>query len=166
MTRWLRRLAAVLGITLLAVLILWQNGLLPAPWPAGVLTAVLIAVVLAAVGWTLTAVLDDLAPAAWFGADDAEPPIARAGLDHRLGRIRHLLRDAVERDDRPDAAHELLHDLTRERLTARGFDPDADPAIADTLPPPLRRYLAGDPSATRPVDRRHLSDVVSRIEEL
>ncbi|MFC7403672.1 hypothetical protein [Georgenia alba] len=166
MTSWPRRVLVAAGATGVLFVVLWQVGVMPAPWQAGLLTSVLIGLVTFLTAWALTEAFDQLVPASWFGARDVPPPPARAGLDHRLGRIRHLLRDTVERDDRPDAVHDLLRELTAERLAARGVDPADPAAVRAAVHPGLYAYLATEPHGTEPVGRRRLSDVVRRIEEL
>ena len=105
---------------------------------------------------------------AWWASTPREEAIAPAALDYRLVRLRRDLRDALERDDRPDTVHAVLVDLAAERLRAHhGVDLTTQPEEARALAgPELWAYLTTPPSGTRRRSRGTLQTAVEGIEKL
>lgn len=148
-------------------LVLWSRDLAPGPWLLGVLFSMLIAGIVVAVAGTLLDHTELVQEADWFGAEQVAHKISRSASDVRLTRLRYLVRDSVDREDRGEALHALLRDLAAERLSRRGLDLEADPAAAyAAMDPPLARYLANPDQGRSRISTRHLSDVVARIEKL
>lgn len=147
--------------------LLWYVGSLPHS-PPEVLLVILIGGV--AVTLALTSVGrvgEGVERAHWVSTPrhEATPPSA---LDYRLLRLRRDLRDALERDDRPDQIHGVLRDLAAERLrTHHDIDLDAEPERAQkVVDARLWHYLTHPPTDTRRRSRSALENAIEGIEKL
>lgn len=156
------------GVVALGVgALLYYIGSLPHTLPEAVLVVLLGTVGLALIHRALRAATREVEPAYWVSTPHAEsaPP---AAMDYRLLRLRRDLRDALERDDRPDHVYAVLRELTAERLRARhDIDLDDQPELArQALSPGLVRYLDAPPSDTRRRSRSALHHAIEGIEKL
>jgi hypothetical protein len=147
--------------------LLWYVGSLPEqPWLAA-LVMLLVTVTGGLMIWSFADHAQDTEPASWHLPlrQESTPPMA---LDYRLVRLRRDLRDALERNDRPDTVHALVCDLAVERLQAhQGIDARTDPAAAQAvLPPELWRYLTTPPSGTARRSGKELGRALDQIERL
>lgn len=164
---WSARIAvaALLGV---GALVLFRFiGVLRADWATSIATMV----VLVAAVTVLAASISDhgarLHRAYWDDQplDESAPPTS---LDPQMTRLTRDLRDAVEREDRPDTIHAQIRDLARERLLRRHqIDLDAEPELAaQVVPADLRRYLDSAPRDTGRVPSHEIARALSRIEDL
>ncbi|QFG67951.1 hypothetical protein [Ornithinimicrobium pratense] len=167
---WDRLRAAYLPFALLALgvgALLYYIGSLPHTLPAAVLVVLLGTAVLALIHRVLAQDGRGVEPAYWVSTPHAEstPP---AAMDYRLLRLRRDLRDALEREDRPDHIYPVLRELTAERLRARhDIDLDDQPELArQVLSPGLIRYLDAPPTDTRRRSRSALHHAIEGIEKL
>lgn len=105
---------------------------------------------------------------AWWASTPRQESVAPSAMDYRLLSIRRDLRDALERDDRPDPVHPLLRELAAERLRSHhGVDLDTQPDAARALVDPhLWRYLTTPPTDTRKRSRTALHTAIEGIEKL
>lgn len=161
------RIAVSLALGAILFLVLWSRDLAPGPWLLGVLFSVLVAGIVVGVAGTLLDHTELVQEADWFGAEQVEHKISRSASDVRLTRLRYLVRDSVDRDDRGEALHALLWDLSADRLSRHGLDLEHDPASAyAAMDPALARYLADPDQGRSRISARSLTDVVARIEKL
>lgn len=147
--------------------LLYYIGALPHTVPETVLMVLLATAVLALIHRLLTRDGREVEPAYWVSTPHAEstPP---AAMDYRLLRLRRDLRDALEREDRPDHIYPVLRELTAERLRARhDIDLDDQPELArQVLSPGLLKYLDTPPTDTRRRSRSSLHHAIEGIEKL
>ncbi|MFK5633113.1 MULTISPECIES: hypothetical protein [unclassified Ornithinimicrobium] len=147
--------------------VLFVVGSLRYSMAEALLVVLLAAVVLALVPWSVTRTARRSERAYWVSTPRQEsvPP---AALDYRLVRIRRDLRDAVERDDRPDEIYPLLRELTTERLRSRhDLDLDSEPErVRALVDPQLWRYLTTPPTDTRRRSRAAVHTALEGIEKL
>lgn len=147
--------------------LLWWIGSLPYSVAEAVLVVLLATGVLALVHRVLTGAGHEVEPAHWVSTPHAEssPP---AAMDYRLLRLRRDLRDALERDDRPDQIYPVVRELAAERLRSNhGIDLDEQPERArTTLSRDLAGYLDNPPTDTRRRSRSALDHAIDGIEEL
>jgi hypothetical protein len=166
--RDLRRLL-VPGLVLAALAggVLWFVGSLPHSLPQVVLVVLLAGAVGVLLVWALGHTGRHLEPAYWASTPRQEsvPPTA---MDYRLVRLRRDLRDALDRDDRPDLVYPVLRELTQERLRAHhDLDLDTQPEQARAvLDPQLVRYLSTPPTDTRRRSKALLHSAIEGIEKL
>ncbi|MFX0537943.1 hypothetical protein ACQBAT_04215 [Ornithinimicrobium sp. Y1847] len=159
-----------LALTVLAVgaVMFYIGSLRHTPLEAVVVVA-LAAVVIALLPWALTRTTRYSERAYWASTPRQEsvPPSA---LDYRLVRLRRDLRDAIERDDRPDLVHPLLRELAAERLLAHHDidldDPDAADAARARMDDQLWHYLTTPPTDRRKRSRSSLHAAIEGIEKL
>lgn len=147
--------------------VLWYVGSLPHSLPEVVLVVLLGGVALTLALASAARLGDGVERAYWVSTPrgDSVPP---AALDYRLLRLRRDLRDAVERDDRPDHVHAVVRGLAAERLQARhGVDLQTEPDRAAALVgPALWHYLTHPPTDTRRRSRSALENALEGIENL
>lgn len=162
--------AAYLPFTLVALgvgALLYYIGSLPHTLPEAILVVLLGTAVLALIHRVLSRAAREAEPAYWVSTPHAEatPP---AAMDYRLLRLRRDLRDALEREDRPDHVYPVVRELTAERLRARhDIDLDLEPERArQVLTPGLARYLDTPPTDTRRRSRSALHHAIEGIENL
>lgn len=166
-----RELATRLWPTLLGALataaVLWYIGSLPHSIPEVVLVALLGGAAGALITWALSRTGQHVERAYWVSTprQEAVPP---AALDYRLLRLRRDLRDAIERDDRPDEIHPVLVDLASERLRSlHGLDLATEPERAEqAMDPALWTYLTHPPTDTRRRSKGALQTAIEGIEKL
>ena len=105
---------------------------------------------------------------AWWASTPREEAAAPTALDYRLVRLRRDLRDALERDDRPDTVHAVLHELAAERLRAlHDIDLTTQPEQARAATgPELWHYLTTPPTGTGRRSRGALLTAIEGIEKL
>lgn len=162
--------AAYLPFVLVALgvgALLYYIGSLPHTLPEAILVVLLGTAVLALIHRVLTRAGREVEPAYWVSTPHTEsaPP---AAMDYRLLRLRRDLRDALERDDRPDHVYPVIRELAAERLRAHHeVDLDQEPGRArELLPQGLASYLASPPTDTRRRSRSALHHAIEGIEKL
>lgn len=147
--------------------VLYVVGSLRYSLAEALLAVTLAAVVLGLAPWAVSRTARRSERAYWVSTprQEAVPPSA---LDYRLVRIRRDLRDAAERDDRPDEIQPLLRELAAERLRAHhDVDLDTEPERARALlDPQLWHYLSTRPPGTRRRSRAVLNTALEGIEKL
>ena len=157
----------VIGFVLLMGALLYYVGSLRYSIPEAVAVVLLAALVVGLVPWAVSGTGHDAERAFWVSTPrgEAAPPSA---LDYRLVRLRRDLRDAVERDDRPDEIYAVLRGLAAERLRAHHqIDLDTEPDRArEVVDQPLWRYLTTPPTDTRKRSRTALQAAIEGIEKL
>lgn len=165
--RWRRRVLNGLVVVVLLGLLLWYVQVLPQSMGLALLVMLLLVTVTCLLMWSLADHSGDLEAASWHASLPAETggPMA---LDYRLVRLRRDLRDALERDDRPDEIHALVCDLAVDQLRARhGVDARSDPGAAQELLDPLVwDYLTSPPTTTAKRSAGQLADVLDHLEQL
>ena len=169
-TRRRRRWAAYLPYVLTALgvgALLYYIGSLPHSLPEAALVVLLGTAVLGLIHRVLTRTGRDVEPAYWVSTPHAEST-APAAMDYRLLRLRRDLRDALEREDRPDRIYPVIRKLATERLQAQhGLDLDAEPEEARAvLMPGLARYLDSPPTQNRRRSRSALHHAIEGIEKI
>ncbi|MGC5583223.1 hypothetical protein ACQE98_03625 [Ornithinimicrobium sp. W1679] len=166
-TRLRRTLLGALAATLVVGSLLYLVGALPHSLPEVLAVVLLAGTVLGLLLAALRRTGDGVEPA-WWASTPREEAIAPAAMDYRLVRLRRDLRDALERDDRPDTVHAVLHDLAAERLRAlHGVDLAAQPDEARALTgPELWHYLTHPPTGTRRSSRGAVQTAIEGIEKL
>lgn len=162
--------AAYLPFVLLMLgvgVVLYYIGSLPYSLLEAVLVVLLATAALLLVHFVLSRAAQQIQPAYWVSTPRLEsaPPSA---MDYRLLRLRRDLRDALERDDRPDDIYPVLRSLAAERLHARhDIDLDTQPEEAQrALAPGLWTYLTTPPSDTRKRSRSALHTAIEGIEKI
>lgn len=147
--------------------LLYYIGSLPHTLPEAVLVVLLGTAALALTHRVLTRAGREVEPAYWVSTPHAEstPP---AAMDYRLLRLRRDLRDALEREDRPDHIYPVVRELAAERLrTQHDIDLDQEPERArQVLPQGLASYLDAPPTDTRRRSRSTLHHAIEGIEKL
>lgn len=147
--------------------VLWYIGSLPYSPVEAVLVVLLTTTVLLLVHFALTRTGRAVRPAYWVSSPRLEsaPP---AAMDYRLLRLRRDLRDALERDDRPDDIYPVVRGLAAERLRAHhDIDLDTQPEQAQRVAAPgLWAYLSTPPTDTRKRSRSALHTAIEGIEKL
>lgn len=156
-----------LGLSILAGGVLYIIGSLRHGIAGSVLVVALGWVVATLALWAVQSTGAQAERAYWV-SDPRQEAVPPAALDYRLVRLRRDLRDALERDDRPDEIYPVLHDLAAERLRAHhGIDLDAQPEAArDVMTPALWRYLDRPPTDTRKRSASSLHTAIEGIEDL
>ncbi len=164
---WRRRVLNGLAVVVLLGLLLWYVRVLPQSPGLALLVMLLLVTVTCLLMWSHADHVGDLEAASWHTALPAEAggPMA---LDYRLVRLRRDLRDALERDDRPDEIHALVCDLAVDQLRVRhGVDARNDPEAArELLAPPVWDYLTSPPTTTAKRSARQLAAVLDQLEQL
>lgn len=178
--RWARRRGGASGVGLLApgrlsivVVVLLLGGLL---WfigslrygPVEATLVVLLAALVVALAVPLLTTAGQHVDRAWWVSTPRVESAPPAALDYRLLLLRRNLRDAVERDDRPDTIYPVLRELTAERLRSNhDVDLDTEPERAQQLlDPQLWRYLTRPPTGTEKRSRSALHTAIEGIEKL
>lgn len=164
---WIQRVLGALVVVALGGLLLWYVRVLPDSLPLALLVMSLLVAVVALLMWSLADHSGDLEAASWHAATAAQSS-GPMSLDYRLVRLRRDLRDALERNDRPDAIHPLVCDLTVERLQARrGVDARSDPDAARALlDPAVWDYLTTPPTTNAKRSVRQLAHVLDELEQI
>lgn len=163
------RLSLIPGalITALAGAVLWVIGSLP---HSRTVSALIMSLgwIVATCSWWLVRDSGQRAERALWVSDARQEAAAPAALDYRLIRLRRDLRDALERDDRPDEIYPLMRRLTAERLHAHhGIDLEDEPERAkDAMTPALWRYLSRPPTDTAKRSANALHTAIEGIEKL
>lgn len=164
---WLTRAAVGALCIGLGGALLWFAGAIPRDPIVAAAVAVLVGGAIAALWWCVIDLPRPADAASWYAVrrDEASVP---PSLDYRLVRLRRDLRDALERNDRPDKIHPLIRELTRARLMQRhSVDVDAQPQEAAALmSASLRTYLASVPRTNEKRSLKKLSDALTGIEDL
>lgn len=164
---WRRRVLNALGVVVLVGLLLWYVRVLPQSLGLAFLVMLLLVTVICLLMWSHADHVGDLETASWHTAlsADAGGPMA---LDYRLVRLRRDLRDALERDDRPDEIHALVCDLAVDQLRVRhGVDARSDPdAARELFAPQVWGYLTAPPTTTAKRSARELAVVLDHLEQL
>lgn len=147
--------------------LLYYIGSLPHTVPEAVIVVLLGTAVLALIHRVLSRAGREVEPAYWVSTPHVESS-APGAMDYRLLRLRRDLRDALERDDRPDHIYPVVRELAAERLRARhDIDLDQEPErAAEVLPRGLAAYLADPPTDTRRRSRSALHHAIEGIEKL
>lgn len=163
---WRRTLPIVLGVLALGAGLAYIGSL-----RHSTLEVVLLVVAAAVLIALLTSALSETpagAERAYWASTPRQETTAPSSLDYRLISLRRDLRDALEREDRRDAIHGLLRELTAERLQANhDIDLDAEPERARAvLDPNLWTYLTNPPTDTRRRSRALLHTAIEGIEKL
>lgn len=147
--------------------LLYYIGSLPHTVPEAALVVLLGTAVLALIYRVLSRAGREVEPAYWVSTPHAEalPP---AAMDYRLLRLRRDLRDALEREDRPDHIYPVVRELAAECLrTQHDIDLDQEPERArEVLSPGLASYLDTPPTDTRRRSRSTLHHAIEGIEKL
>lgn len=147
--------------------LLWYIGSLPHTVPEVVLVVLLGTATLGLIHRVLSSAGREVEPAYWVSTPHAESA-APTAMDYRLLRLRRDLRDALERDDRPDHIYPVLRELAGERLRhEHDIDLDEQPEAArQVLPPGLAGYLDSPPTDHRKRSRNALLHAIEGIEKL
>lgn len=164
---WIQRALSTLVTVALLGLMLWYVRVLPDSLPLALLVMLLLVAVVGLLMWSLADHSGELEAASWHAALPQEPggPMA---LDYRLVRLRRDLRDALQRDDRPDVIHPLVCDLAVDQLRARrGVDARSDPdAAREVLDPAVWDYLTTPPTTSARRSAKVLAQVLDELERL
>lgn len=146
---------------------LWFIGSLRHALPAAILVVVLLGTVVTVIFWLMGRVGEDVEQPYWVSTP-REESVAPDVLDYRLMRLRRDLRDALERDDRPDEIYPVIRELAAERLLAEhDIHLDAQPEAARAvLDEQLWSYLSTPPTDTRKRSKSALHTAIEGIEKL
>lgn len=146
---------------------LWFIGSLPHTLPVAALVVLLGAAVAILVWWTLGRLGEDVEQPYWVSTprQEAVPPDV---MDYRLMRLRRDLRDALDRDDRPDEIYPVIRELAAERLRSlHDIDLDTQPEEAHAaMDDQLWRYLSTPPTDTRKRSKSTLHTAIEGVEKL
>lgn len=164
---WRGRVLNSLGLVVLLGLLLWYVRVLPESLVLALFVMLLLVLVTGLLMWSHADHRGELERASWHAARpaDSSGPMA---LDYRLVRLRRDLRDALQRDDRPDQIHALVCDLALDQLREQhGVDARSDPEAAEALlDPQVWDYLTSPPTTTARRSARQLAHVLDQLEQL
>lgn len=165
---WLQRALGALAVVAMLGLLLWYVRVLPDSLPLALLVMLLMVAVIGMLMWSLADHAGDLEAASWHAALPDRESSGPMALDYRLARLRRDLRDALERDDRPDTIHPLICDLAVEQLRARrGVEARSDPEAArQVLDPAVWDYLTTPPTTNARRSSKQLARVLDELERL
>lgn len=156
------------GLVALMGGLLFYVGSLRYSVPEALAAILLGTLVIALVPWAISGTGHDAERAFWASTPRVDTSRPTNAMDYRLVRLRRDLRDAVERDDRPDEVYAVLRGLAAERLRAHHeIDLDTEPERArEVVDPHLWRYLTTPPTDTRKRSRTALQTAIEGIENL